>query len=297
MNNLVIISIDIGLRNLGICKEIYPLSQIKEIKPPTEFYNDYGSALPDMVRYITEIGKKGRLDYWERKDLGDKKCYYAQQSFINLIDWLDALCNKGFFNEVQIILIEQQMKTNNIALSIMYHIHSYLLIKFKRFKTVMLYPSKNKTRVLGASLKIEKDGKSVKATKYNRKKWSIECITGLLTSRNDQYSLEALKKEKKKDDLCDTVAQCLSYVVLELLKEKKIKCTFSTLRGINKKEKQSKRLLELNKEETSVIQEEVEIKKRSTKREKNEVKVKKIVEIKEPKKRTKKSDQKENQKE
>ena len=219
---LSIVSIDVGLRNLGICKENYPIDSLKKCNHPKHFYDNTGKALPDMERFVNDIGVLGQLIYWERKDLGDKTAFHSQTAFINLIDWLDNLSNIGFFDNVNAILIEQQMKTNNIAMTLMHHIHCYLLIKFKKYKIIILYPSKNKTRVLGASLTTNnKDGKLVKTTKYNRKVWSVKLISKLLENRKDDNSLNILKKEKKKDDLCDTVAQALSYVILEVFKLEK----------------------------------------------------------------------------
>jgi len=246
-DKITIISIDIGLRNLGLSKESFSLSTLQSISPPNEFYDKYGEAQPDMKRYISEIGCCGSLTYWERTDLGDKKTFHAGGSYFRLIEWLDTLRVTGVFDDVHVILIEQQMKTNNIAISIMYHIHSYFLIYFGTFKRVILYQSKNKTRVLGAALTKEVDGKLKAVTKYNRKKWSVTTITDLLHQRKDKSSLTILQKEKKKDDLCDTVAQCLSYIVSETLKTNKVKVVHQTLRKV-KQERKREALLQISSE-------------------------------------------------
>lgn len=242
-DKITIISIDIGLRNLGLSKESFSLSTLLSTTPPSDFYNKSGESLPDMKRYISEIGSCGSLTYWEKKDLGDKKAFHAGHSYFTLIEWLDTMRITGIFDDVHVILIEQQMKTNHIALSIMHHIHSYFLIYFGRFKEVILYQSKHKTRVLGAALTTEVDGKIKAVTKYNRKKWSVTTITQLLNERKDKCSLGILQKEKKKDDLCDTVAQCLSYVVSETLKKQKVKIVYQTLRRV-KQENKKERLLQ-----------------------------------------------------
>jgi hypothetical protein len=247
---LSVISIDVGLRNLALCKEIYNIGRCKSTKPPTEFYDEYGESLPDMKRFIKDIGCIGQLIHFEKKDLGDKKCYFSGEAFFTLYQWLDDLIEKGLFNDVHTILIEQQMKTNNICISIMHHLHSYFLLKFKRYKFIILYQSRNKTRVLGAALtkKSKDDGnKLIKTTKYNRKVWSVKLITELLSQRKDENSLNLLKTEKKKDDICDTVSQLLSYVVTEVFKSLKIKPVYKTLRGVRKENKiktATQRLLE-----------------------------------------------------
>lgn len=234
---LSVISIDIGLRNLGLCKEYYSITNVKNCKPPKELYDEKGGSCTDMKRFIEDIACCGRLVHWEKKDLGDKKVYHTQQSFIHLIQWLDELKKQGLFQDVHVILIEQQMKTNFIATSLMHHIHSYFLIHYQLYKQVILYPSKNKTRVLGAPFQFIHKGKTTIMNKYQRKKWSVNTVTDLLTKRNDNNSLELLKKESKKDDLCDTISQLVSYIVMESFKVNKIKATFTTLKKLKKKKK------------------------------------------------------------
>ena len=72
---------------------------------------------------------------------------------MQIIDYFDKLNEQGIFNDVNIILIEKQLKINGIASVIMHHIHSWMMINFRDFKKTILYPPKNKTRILGAALK------------------------------------------------------------------------------------------------------------------------------------------------
>jgi hypothetical protein len=102
----------------------------------------------------------------------------------------------------------------------MNHIHAWFLINFGPFKKVILYPSKNKTRILGAPLKKEDDkGKVYKVDKSFRKKWSVMKAEEILRLRNDLDTLSIFEKNKsKRDDIADTLTQCLSYNVQLLLK-------------------------------------------------------------------------------
>jgi hypothetical protein len=84
---------------------------------------------------------------------------------------------------------------------------------------IVLYPSKNKTRVIGAPLKVDKVGKDgvsklVKVTKYQRKKWSTLYAQTILTNREDQTWLKYIfeTNKAKKDDLSDVIMQALSYI-------------------------------------------------------------------------------------
>ena len=83
-----------------------------------------------------------------------------------------------------------------------------------------IYPSKNKTRILGASLKVENEnGKAVRTDKKYRKKWSVMKAEEILILRGDLDTLSIFEKNKsKRDDIADTLTQCLSYNVQILLK-------------------------------------------------------------------------------
>ena len=116
------------------------------------------------------------------------------------------------------LLIEQQMKINNIAVALMYHLQAFFMITYPTLQ-IVLYPSKNKTRVIGAPLKVDKVGKDgvsklVKVTKYQRKKWSTLYAQTILTNREDQTWLKYIfeTNKAKKDDLSDVIMQALSYI-------------------------------------------------------------------------------------
>ena len=205
-----IASFDIGLKTCSVAIETYGETQIK---PPKVKYIKGGEATPEMKAFITEIRKLGSILHLEKKDLGDKKTYFSGQAFRNLYAWCEEL--DIHLNNCDIILIEQQMRVNNIAQALMYHLQAFLMIKYKD-KNIKLYPSKNKTRILGAPLKVEnEEGKLKKVTKYQRKKWSCICADEMLKDRKDElWHTYIFKTNKsKKDDLSDVLMQTLSFVV------------------------------------------------------------------------------------
>jgi hypothetical protein len=203
-------SFDIGLKTCSVAIETYTDTSIK---PPKTKYVKGGEATPEMKAFIEEIRKLGCIEHLEKKDLGDKKTYFSGQAFRNLYAWCEEL--DTHLSGCDIILIEQQMRVNNIAQALMYHLQACLMIKYAD-KTIKLYPSKNKTRILGAPLKVEnEDGKMKKVTKYQRKKWSCVCADEMLKARgDDKWHTYIFKTNKsKKDDLSDVLMQTLSFVV------------------------------------------------------------------------------------
>ena len=221
---ITILSIDIGLKTLSFCKEQYNIQSIYNIKPPLKSsqYEKHGIATNDMIDYINKVSSFGNVLSLDIYDLGSKLDYFSGKAFNNLISILEEKLKLGFFDNVSNIIIEQQMKTNNIALSLMWYIHCWCNTIFGPFKKLELYPSKNKTRILGAPLKKEidtttilgkKSTKTIKITKYERKKWSVTYVKLLLQNRNDTINLDFINKHKKKDDLSDTIVQSLSWVV------------------------------------------------------------------------------------
>jgi len=218
---LSIISIDIGLKNLSICKEYFDYDKAKTIISPKKRYNKLGEAHDELKDYINTVSCCGQTVFLDKVSLGEKKDMFNNKAFVNLIDYFDELAKKDIFRDVNIILIEKQLKINGVATTIMHHLHSWFLINFRTFKKVILYPSKNKTRILGAPLKVElEDGKTKKVDKAFRKKWSCIKTHDILTLREDEENLDLIfkKNKSKADDLSDVIIQALSYNVQKLLK-------------------------------------------------------------------------------
>ena len=217
---LSVISIDIGLKNLAIYKEYFNTGLAKTIEKPKRRYDKYGAAHPEMNEYVNRVGGCSNCIFIDKNNLRERKDFFSSKALLTLYDYLEELDKKDVFRDVNVILIEKQLKINTTAFTIMNHIHAWFLINFGPFKKVILYPSKNKTRILGAPLKKEDDkGKVYKVDKSFRKKWSVMKAEEILRLRNDLDTLSIFEKNKsKRDDIADTLTQCLSYNVQLLLK-------------------------------------------------------------------------------
>ena len=221
MSFISIVSIDIGLRTLSIYKEYFNIGQAIKIPFPKSGYDKLGEAKPELKTYVEKIGSYGTTGFIVKRDLGERKDFYSGKALHTLFEFLDELESQSLFDDVQEILIELQLKKNNIATALMHYIQSWFMIRFGPFKKVTLYPAKNKTRVLGAPLKVEKEnGKIERVDKYFRKKWSTLKAYDILNSRKDETTIDYIfnLNKSKKDDLSDVITQCLSYHILKLKK-------------------------------------------------------------------------------
>lgn len=220
---LRIISIDVGLRTLSISKEIYT-SPPPSLPKKVPRYIPGGESTPEFKLFLDQVSKTGEVLFLEKIDLGERLDYFSGRSFDTLYDWLQQISDEIDFVNTDIILIEQQMKNNHIATAIMHHIHCWLRLHLRSSSSsstvasppIKLYPSKNKTRVLGMALKLpDERGKLVRVTKYQRKKWSIQQIRRWIELRQDEWSMDYIftQNKSKADDICDSLLQSFSYVV------------------------------------------------------------------------------------
>lgn len=215
------VSIDIGLRTLSLYKEYFNVKEAREIPFPQSGYDKFGVAKPDMKKYIDQIATCGMTSFIVKKDLGEKRQYFNGSAIHVLFQFLNELEKQGIFTDVDEIIIERQLGINKIATSLMYYIQAWFMIQYGTFKKVTLYPAKNKTRILGAPLKLEDENeKIIKADKAFRKKWSTMRAHEILVARNDDETIDYIFKlnKSKKDDLCDVITQCLSYQIVKLKK-------------------------------------------------------------------------------
>ena len=209
-----VVSFDIGLKTCSVAVEDYK-DELKKLQQqyPTVPYSSGGESTEELKKYIKTVGLLGQVVHLEKKELGEVKGLHNGTVFRTLYEWCESL--RPHVHQADLVLIEQQMRVNNIAISIMYHLQAWLMIQFPKLD-VRLYPSKNKTRVLGAPLTMtNKKGQVVKVTKYQRKKWSTEYAKELLTDRKDKlwHDFIFVTNKKKKDDLSDVLTQALSYIV------------------------------------------------------------------------------------
>ena len=163
-----IASFDIGIKNFAVC-----------------------------VAMVTPVSHSLKITHLALYDLSKSDSPYHAMTQV-----LDSIG----FNEVSVILVEKQMTTNKIAIRLAQHCLSYFLILYGRFKTIIEYPSQNKTRLLGASFAERK-------TKKGRKDFCVRKAIEILEEMSDEKSLEIVRKAKKKDDLCDVICMVVAYRV------------------------------------------------------------------------------------
>jgi hypothetical protein len=216
-----IISIDIGLKTFSIYKEYFDVDKAKTIKKPSSTYHKNGEATDEFEDYVLKISTCGQCEFIEKTDFGERKDIFSGKAFLNAYEYLDNLhYNKHLFEDVDIIIMEKQLGRNPMATTLMNHVYSWFLIQFRDFKKIILYPSKNKTRILGAPLSsTDEDGKRLKMDKSFRKKWSTEKAHQILIARNDEktYNYIFIQNKSKKDDLSDVITQCLSFHIKKLI--------------------------------------------------------------------------------
>lgn len=170
-----IISIDPGIRNLAIrvesrgMKNDYPIKKLVFDK----------LHIKDAEREL-----EGNID----------KLYSLVTNFLD--QYLPI------FKTCHMVIIERQLPFNLKATRICQHIISYFMIHLKditpTLPMIFEIDPKLKGRELGASTHLNEKG---------IKQWSVEKCKDLLNKRQDFESLDYLYKQKKKDDLADTVCQ------------------------------------------------------------------------------------------
>jgi hypothetical protein len=186
-------SIDVGYRNFCIAVEEYDLP-IRSKNPEDIF--------------------SGRLKFFHNQDFGAKKKGADENPILKaILDWLEV--HKERFDECDDIIIEQQLKTNPFAQKIEHMVHGWFLSQYGLTKNVGPFSATHKTRVLNAPKKMNKP---------ERKAWSVEKATEILTERGDDIGLQIMDENKKKaDDLGDCLLMCQAFKILnigKLVKEK-----------------------------------------------------------------------------
>ena len=100
--------------------------------------------------------------------------------------------------DCEVVLIEQQMKTNITALKLSQHVMAFWLIRHPN-KNSIEFSSVHKTRTFGLT----------NATKPQRKKFTIDCAAKILA--HDPVVTELFNMHNKKDDISDCILMCMAY--------------------------------------------------------------------------------------
>ena len=234
-----ILSIDVGMNNLALYKEeinIDNLLKLKNINMNCR-YNKNGECNIEMQNLLNDIYKCGNKLWIDKVNITSesdkficgkrKRRIVDNNMLIRLTHYLNN--NKKIFDNVDIIIIENQMKTNPNAQQLQYHIRAWFLMNYTNYnkkgegiftKQFICFPSKFKTQILGCYKKLpNKDGILTKITKTQRKNWAKVIAKDILLQRQDNDTIDYIfvKNKTKADDLSDCICQCYAFVYLKYL--------------------------------------------------------------------------------
>ncbi len=136
---------------------------------------------------------KGKILTWEKVNLLKKKT----QTVLVTCEYLTDLLISLNLVDCELVLIEQQMRSNIRAAKIAQHIWSWLRGRHPDLK-VQFIPSFKKTQYFL--------GKNTLSDKQ-RKSWSVAKVQELLKESDQEVWLEHLQRFDKQDDLSDCYLQ------------------------------------------------------------------------------------------
>ncbi len=240
-NCIWIASFDIGKKNFCFYIEEINISELDKVKkiPLNDRYNENYTPTNIFNEELLKIFKNGKKILHKNNDLThntDLEKYFDINICYNMTELLDKYID--FWNKCSIILIEEQMtfkssfgrcRFNPMATKLAQHCFSYFAINFGRTKQITIFPSYNKTIVLGAERIKEttKRGKIKWKTMgdRDRKKWAVTKVREIYEVRNDTESLDLFTNKPKKkgiisikkDDLADVVIQLQAYKYMHFI--------------------------------------------------------------------------------
>lgn len=213
-----IASFDIGKKNFAFCIEEVRVNELEGIRSKTtlkeRYYKD-GTSTAEFGNVLSQVYRSGHLVLLDNIDLTydcDGSKYIDPRLFVNMNHELDKY--KHYWNKCTSIIIEQQMgfgkKRNYMALKLGQHCFSYFVFHYSNFKTIIEFPSYNKTKILGAPKKI---------SKYQRKIWAVQKAIEILSCRMDVSTTEQefeklIVSRKKADDMSDVITQLQAFKFL-----------------------------------------------------------------------------------
>ena len=210
------LSIDIGVHNMAFYIEEFDVEKIKGLACPKILrYDDNGCPTSRWKELLKKVYINGKKVFHDKVDLSaDKGTQFDVQTFINLSNYLESILEE--IDRCDFIVIEQQLKTNPMAQRLEQHCISWLTFMYLDSKTIVVFPAKNKTQVLGAPKKLlDSKGKLKKMTKLQRKKWACDEAAYILNLRDDVESLHFIfsLNKSKKDDLSDVIVQLNAFKI------------------------------------------------------------------------------------
>lgn len=229
-----ILSIDIGVKNFAMCVEHYNEDVLSTLsteyknkfkKPITrcdvnnEATEEYSNFLYRFMKDASTTVMCNKIDFSDEKTSKNKRGQVILDNniFQSIITKLDQY--KSYYDDVNYIVIEKQLKTNPNAQTIEHHVHAYFIHRYGLSKEVINFESRHKTRVLCCPKKIKKNDKMVNIDKTFRKKWTTNKVMNVMMERKDKSTFEYIftKNKSKADDLSDTICQAMAFVLLRFI--------------------------------------------------------------------------------
>lgn len=208
------LSIDIGVHNMAFYIEEFDMKELDSIEKVSNRYDKNGCKTKEWDSVLQKVYKNGKKIFHDRVNLSsDKGVEFDIKTFINLSNYLDSISQ--YLDTLSFIVIEQQVKRNPMAQRLEQHCVSWFTFIYLDTKPIIVFPSSNKTRVLGAPKKVEVNGKLQKVTKHMRKKWACDEAERIFSLRDDIESIHYIfvKNKSKKDDLSDVVVQMNAFKI------------------------------------------------------------------------------------
>lgn len=212
------LSIDIGIKNLALYIEDFDVHKLltMKMKRRSDNFDKNHNPTKEYSSKLKQVYLNGKCVYIDLIDIsgGMSGKFVTDEILIRLYSWLSE--KTSLFNTCDFVMIEQQMnsrfKKNTSAQHIQHHIHSWFI--FMKKVPVIIYPSKNKSDILGCPFKfMDAKGKYAKKTKPQLKEWSKKLGLSILNKRNDEESLFKVLALKKQDDVMDTLIQLQSFKI------------------------------------------------------------------------------------
>lgn len=203
---MIIGSIDPGIENFALCLVGVDEKSLTKNSTLNDVYKATSTILIDVISLKNKETKN-------EVKLKKSKTNLDYSIFVNLTTILDKY--RDYWDKCSIIIIETQMsfgdKVNVKALKVAQHCYSYFTILYANFKTVLNYPAYHKYHVLECPKGM---------TKPQRKKWAVEKAQEIWVGNDDFSTLQIVSKYRKKDDLCDSFIQAISFIFLKFCKKR-----------------------------------------------------------------------------
>lgn len=234
-----VLSVDIGVHNTAFFLEEFDEKDINEIIKKNNLsksekrYDQNGCTIGTYKKIVDEICQIGDCIFVEKINLSEKKgAIFDLQTFINFTYFLDK--NKNIMDTVEVVVIEQQLKTNPMAQRVEQHCISWFTYNYLDSKEIIIFSPRNKYLMLGMPKNVFDEKKKIvrKISKNERKKWACEYTLSILTNKkinekegiiNSKKLVEYIfeKNSDKKDDISDTICQLNAYKIKKYLDNKK----------------------------------------------------------------------------